>query len=582
MFFASFRSFSLRSVSVLALALAAAPVACSVSADDGAAMQSSAIRPMTNAEALADFDQLTGSFRSLYGAMERKEERYGFTFDALVSEYRARVAASRTEPQYQAIFQEFIARFEDAHVSLSAPLLSDDAHAFRLPLGIMPVEDTFVVYNVAASIADRVRVGDELVSLDGKAPSELIERFAKFVGTPNALAARHMATARLTSRPFFASEGLRAGSTATLRLRGANGVERDVVLPWSEVPRLLPPLAPLPKAGESRKGAMMARSEMAEEVTRAELARMGSRVPFFMTAPVAVAIHPEPVAPSASALEKFGVTAEAAASIDYFAARYELEGKRVLLVRLPSYTPPDEDAALGYLRALFDEQQPLVDALVFDQTHNPGGSLFFALGVASLLTPRPIHGFVQANHADRTWIHTFASIANDIRQSDPTNPLASVLEDQARKIDAAYSAGKSLSEPLPPFSDTTTLDPDAAHWNKPAIMLIDELAVSCGDIVPLLLKANHVVPLFGQGTMGGGGNVEEVATLTNSRWSLNLSRGLGTVFDPTGVYPDVNFIEDNGVVPDVAYTHSLADFRAGYVGYVNAFNAALGTQLGRR
>jgi C-terminal processing protease CtpA/Prc len=111
------------------------------------------------------------------------------------------------------------------------------------------------------------------------------------------------------------------------------------------------------------------------------------------------------------------------------------------------------------------------------------------------------------------------------------------------------------------------------------MMLVDELSVSCGDIVPAIMKANGIMPLFGHTTMGGGGNVEEVATLTNTRWTLNLSRGLGTVFDPTGAYPEAGFIEDNGVTPDVAYDHSLADFRAGYVGYVSAFNAALAHQL---
>jgi hypothetical protein len=75
--------------------------------------------------------------------------------------------------------------------------------------------------------------------------------------------------------------------------------------------------------------------------------------------------------------------------------------------------------------------------------------------------------------------------------------------------------------------------------------------------------------------MGGGGNVEQVATLTNTQGQLSISRGLGTVFDPTGAYPDARFIEDNGITPDTTYSHTLADFRAGYVAYVNAFNAVV-------
>ena len=79
--------------------------------------------------------------------------------------------------------------------------------------------------------------------------------------------------------------------------------------------------------------------------------------------------------------------------------------------------------------------------------------------------------------------------------------------------------------------------------------------------------------------MGGGGNVEQVATLTNTQGQLSISRGLGTVFDPTGAYPEARFIEDNGVTPDVSYAYTLADFRAGYVAYATAFNAEFSKQL---
>jgi len=41
------------------------------------------------------------------------------------------------------------------------------------------------------------------------------------------------------------------------------------------------------------------------------------------------------------------------------------------------------------------------------------------------------------------------------------------------------------------------------------------------------------------------------------------------------VYPDDRFVEDHGVSPDVEYSHTLEDFRAGYVGYVHAFSDAI-------
>ncbi|WP_394835453.1 S41 family peptidase [Pendulispora rubella] len=565
------RSFATTSTAGLCLLLAA----CSSAPVESVGSGSEAVRPITQAEARADFDQIVSSFRGLYGALTRKEARYGFQFDALAAQYRTRIDGAHSEAEYRRIFEEFIARFKDAHVSLSANLVSDDAHAFGLPFRVMPVGDTFVVYEAAQG--GTVHVGDELLSIDGRSATDLTNSFLPLIGIANPLAARHFAANHLTSRPVYASEGLQANARAQVRLRNDAGVEREEAVTWQETPRLLPAVPAAPVAGAGGPRAAMAVSRVAADVTRAELSKLGDRVPFFMTDAVRASLGVAgEVAPSRAALARFGLTPQQGAAIHFFATTYSLGQKKVLLVRLPSYM--QGDAQLNYLRALFSEQQPRVDALVFDQTHNPGGSLGFAQDVVSLLAPRRVNGFVQKMHADRLWIQTFAKAAKDTRDANPADPTAAIYEGRAHDIDAAYSANQPLSIPIP-LSPEPTLEPDAAHWTKPILLLADELSVSCADIVPLLLKANGLATLFGQTTMGGGGNVEEVATLTNTQAVLNLSRGLGTVYDPNGQYPESNIIEDNGVAPDVAYSHTLADFRAGYIGYVRAFNAALAARL---
>ena len=567
------RSFATTSTAAVCLFLAG----CSDAPTANVGSQSEAVRSITRAEAIADFDQVVTSFRSLYGALERKEARYGFRFDALAAQYRARVEAARGETEYRRIFQEFIARFKDAHISLTADLISDDAHAFGLPFRVMPVGDTFVVYEAAAG--SPIHVGDELLSIDGHSASDLSNSFSPWVGIPNALAARHFTAAMLTSRPVYAAEGLRANERVQVQLRNDRGVERAETVTWQEVPRLLPVVPAAPVAGGAGPRAAMAVSRETAEVARAELSKLGDRVPFFMTDAVRAALGVAgEVAPGRVALAQFGLTPQDAAAIHFFAATYSLGRKKVLLVRIPSYL--QADAALNYLRALFVEQQPQVDALVLDQTHNPGGSVGFAEGVLSLLAPRRINGFVERMHADRLWIQTFANAAKGARQVNPADPTVAILEGRAHDIDAAYSANRPLSIPIP-LSLEPTIEPDSVHWAKPLVLLADELSVSCADIVPLILKANGVATLFGQTTMGGGGNVETVATLANTQAVLSVSRGLGTVYDPTGQYPERNVIEDNGVAPDVAYSHTLADFRAGYVGYVRAFNDALAARVGR-
>ena len=549
---------------------------CGTASDD-AASSSSALRPMTNAEALEDFNEIASAFHSLYGAMERKQARYHFDFETMVKEYQTRIAAATTEAQYRGLFQEFVSRFEDPHVSLSSGVINDASRAFRLPFSVMPVEDTFVVYAVDPSIADQIKRGDEVVSMDGKPAMDLANSWEKYGSVANHRASMHTAAARLTSRSIYLSEGLDPTAPVTIHLRAADGTERDVQLSWKEntSAHILPPVhASIPEAGMTTWKNAVAVSEPALEIAVAELAQMGARVPFFMTPAGRASLDGvQEVKPSAAALTAVGLTQAAADGINYFAVTYNMEGKKVLLVRLPDYTPKDAAGSLNYLKALFADYQSQVDALVLDETHNPGGSVPFAESVLSLLAKNKYNDYVQEMHADRKWINALASEAQQATALDPQ--IGQVIYGWAHEVDDAYNSGKTLSPPIPLANLDTTSDPDPAHWTKPVMMLVDELSVSCADFVPGVFKANNMGFTFGQTTMAGGGNVEKVMTTTNAQIQLSISRGLGTVYDPTGAYPEELFIEDNGVTPKVLYSHTLADFRAGYVGYIAAFNTAL-------
>jgi len=72
--------------------------------------------------------------------------------------------------------------------------------------------------------------------------------------------------------------------------------------------------------------------------------------------------------------------------------------------------------------------------------------------------------------------------------------------------------------------------------------------------------------------MGLGGNVEEVAKLVYSQGSLRLTRGLFTTYKSDNNYPDSHMVENNGVVPDYEYNHTVTDFRKGFVDYVEKFS----------
>lgn len=571
-------------VAALSVALGLGMGACTETLDERTAVGGIAreLRPLTREEALADFDVMADAFRTLYGPMQRKEERYGFSFEEHLHNSREQLAQQASEPDYIRAFALFIARFKDAHVSLSGALAPEERASFSLPFNVMPVEDTFVVYRVMPGDDEHAPLqrGDELLSLDGHSPASIAERFMPLIGVPNEQTARHIAANYLTRRSALISQGICQGDSVRARVRAPSGEEREVELDWVQVPNPLERTAKTPAS--VKRGAANVLARTVAETTNTELAAWGSPVPFFYTPEARERFSmSEPIFPSQGALSDFGVSAEALTEIQYFAVKYSYQGKRILLLRLPDYSDSPKastDQRLNYLRALLHEQQPTSDALVFDDTHNPGGTVELAQGVPALLAPAAINGFVQAMHADRLWIRAFLETADELSQ-DPNaseQDLAAAQQaiESARLIDELYSAGKSLSAPIG-FPGIPTQPEDRVHWTKPRIVLTDELSASGGDLAPLLVKVNQLAPLFGQTTAGAGGNVQTVALLPNSAIELNLTRGSFTAFDPTGAYPGRDFVEDQGVTPDIEYSHTLQDFRAGYVGYVEAFSAAL-------
>ena len=398
----------------------------------------------------------------------------------------------------------------------------------------------------------------------------------------NELAARHFAARALSHHPWYLAAGVNAETPVSLLLRDPDGSEHEVIVRWKRRASALGTLRQPPATGTSEATQFFFGSASVSQLIDAQLDRVGAQEPFFFTDAVVRELgFSSRVVPSASALAAAGVSASN--GVSYFAIKYQYAGKRILLLRIPNYDPPSAAVSLGYLTALLAEQRDQVDGLILDQTHNPGGRGAFMERLVQLLSARPTRRTVQNLRADRWWYETYAAeLESFVDETDLSPPTTRALQStvlDAQRIDDAYSAGAALTAPmLFPLQDTV-LGPAPGAWNKPLLILSDELSASCGDYFPLIMKSNQFARLFGARTMGAGGNVERVAQLTNSGLSLDLTRSLATMPDESEVYPDEGYIEDNGVSPDVPYAHSLADVRAGYVRYAKAFSEALVQQL---
>jgi hypothetical protein len=582
-------------LAVLALAVTVAcqdPSSSAVPQEPTQAAQSD-LRDTRRSEAVSDFNQVVASIDALYGPLTRKADRYGFDLDREAARTRATLAATgRSDSASFRAIKTFLDKLNDGHVSYTASILSDSSRQIGLPLLVTPIEGHYLVSALLAGApAGVIARGDELIRIDGRTPHELARILDRQEGVPNPRTSEEITAIRITRRSFDLPAALlpAPGSAADLQMRRADGTRYNLNLAWASTrppPRLQRPAS---AAKTPLKDPWAVVSDAIQDLTRiagqAEAARVGANAPFFINAATVGAFGITPVRPSVATLTALGTPSCEGTSppsfdcYQSFAGLFTHQGKRILVVRVPSYVPSAAGASANdprYLRALFNDFQAQADVLVIDDTNNPGGSVGFATDLYSSLITRPATNVGFAFHADRKSINDFRGFADSFAVlGPPFATLAARYEGVAQALERAYDAGQELGPAVAltiyDLEDPRILPDPEVQWTKPYLVLANELSFSGGDLFPMLVQANRTGTIFGARTAGLGGSVEEVGVMPYSQASLTLTRSLFLPLDRADQVPFGSLVEDEGVTPDVPYTITVADFRSGYQGYVRAF-----------
>ena len=146
------------------------------------------LKNMSNAEAHADFLQLTQSLRDQYGPLQYKQACFHFDFEKLAAASLAEIDAASTDLEYFGIMAKFLGNFHDGHVSFRVPLLS--AVPFRsvyVPIALTHVAGKALVewVDTGALAGIDVARGYELVSIDGQEPMALAAQLAQYQSSGN-------------------------------------------------------------------------------------------------------------------------------------------------------------------------------------------------------------------------------------------------------------------------------------------------------------------------------------------------------------------------------------------------------------
>jgi hypothetical protein len=589
------------SVLVLAALLTVSSVGCSLDFFNSnpspvATADSEAIRPLTEAEALADFDAMVASINSLYGPLEYKERRFSYKFENEAAKVRSKFSLAKTDSEKSALFLELLRKLEDGHVSLSQPIRD----RYEIPVIVMPVENKFLVSRVAPSLAPYgIEVGDELVSIDGVTPEDALKTILKYSWFANAESDRHMIY-YFFYRPSYIPELVPNAEFAQIKFLKPDGTEMMAQIAWKKTsPQQRVEFVPRTEGTSKSESSQVlgykgltseGLTERLNTVNSISVADMGADAPWYWSAKLKKKYQITMVLPERERVQAFyaawtremdlfSPTAPTPAPLPdtlpaVWAALYKYNGKTVLMLRQPGYGPADFVLNLAIYSALIDQYQPLADSLVIDQTHNPGGIVTYTEGFAQLFAPKGLNGFVQFLNTDRLWFTRLMSFWTGLDPLTASTATGARILGLAKGLERDSEQGLRLSKTPFSFSLREILPPapGGAVWKKPVLVLIDELCGSGGDSFPMLMKANGLGKLFGNRTAGLGGSVEKVMDLPFTRSSLWVTRGLFTTFKPNGQYSDSDYVENNGVTPDVSYTHTVKDFREGFETYFKAFS----------
>jgi len=272
-------------------------------------------------------------------------------------------------------------------------------------------------------------------------------------------------------------------------------------------------------------------------------------------------------------------------SDNFFSGIYQSGGFRIGLIRIPTYAPANQNAALTQFVTELVFMQDNTDGLIIDQTRNPGGSVAYMHTLLSFVHHYPFRGMAFEVRATSSWVASFSNSLEGAKAQGAPPQITVLIENILNELREANTSNRGLTRPIP-LDDITLIRQPARDgrgnllaYSKPLMVLIDEFSASGGDAFAAVIQDSGRGPLFGYRTMGAGGSVtgwdagsysEGFVTMTESLMNRATDRA------ESGPYPVSKYVENVGVHPEIDYDYMTTDnLMQGGKPFVDAFTEAM-------
>jgi len=521
-------------------------------------LTTAAFGQLTMDQKISDFQNVVGVYNKNYGPYEWKRDALGF--DLLdIAPWLDKIRATKNDLDFYEVMVSYVASLNDAHDFYGVPsnfvarlnfgvdlydgkLLVDTINRTRLPVSEFPF-----------------LIGYQLESIDGMDAQVILDGLLQYEIAANPRSTRRLAAQLLTVRPqSLMPHAADVPDVSTVVFRRPDNSLEIYRIPWTKsgLPLINVGKYITPTAGKDRQAdAGDAGSDIIPEYMAPLMSLWNCQLPdravngFGAQLPIFAGSMPA----------GFTLRLGRAPADIFYSGNFEAAGYKIGFIRIPSFAPANTTAALTAFRREIDFFEQNTDGLIVDIMRNPGGSVSYLNQIVSLLIPTTWRSIAFEVRATSSWVVAISSTIEQAKAQGAPQAIIDLLQAIKDEIVAANRARRGRTRPIP--LDDFTIDRSPARdekgnviaYDKPLMVLVDDLSASGGDAFAATIQDNLRGPLLGWRTMGAGGNV--VAWEAGS-YSLGIIRVTQSLMNrknaiSTVGYATAPYVENIGVHPEI-------------------------------
>ncbi len=551
---------------------------------------SGSAKTLVHQSACADLDFLEHLLDIKYAPKDWKHKLFRWDLKDVTDRARLKIKLEENPSiKYcQGVLAEYISSLNDFHAGIT--FFATESSYLPYTLKLSSNNRCFVV-DVHTYHSD-ISVGDEILEMDGVPILEAIESIRTGRGVPSDYAA---ATRMLFSRSAALGHQVPVG-IATLKIRRPSGLTRTLKVKWRHTPEhirdlsLISPLVKNPVIEMKSPRALPVLSSVADKCLFTN-----EMVPYFwneLREQYKRGFYSDyNIGSKKGFFPDFGKVTWRAKSGPYHAYIFTATDDQgqphsIGFLRISTYSWTDmEDRSVENMNSPWEDFNEIIhvlesksEALIIDQTNNPGGSVFYLYGLLSRLTDRPLetpkHRMILTQsevQAAVKWLEMLEGVETDeqarntLGQDMEGYPIdmhaVGYLQKFSHAVLKSWESGEiNLTTPIPLLGFSHICPHPEHRYSHPICVLINEEDFSCGDLLPAIMKDNGRALIVGTTTAGAGGFVFTVDF--PSRTGIKSCSLTGSL----AVRSDGSYIENLGVSPHVFLGFTDADVQTGKYG----------------